>query len=94
MSDLISRKAVMELIESKCVDGAWENEDTTFIDAYGLIDDVGDMPTAYDTDNVVEQIHEYFKGEVDSLNGKEPWDILKHNRVVCEIVKRGGIDED
>lgn len=45
--DLISRSAVIELIESKCVDGCLEQDDITLIDAYGLMDDVSDLPTAY-----------------------------------------------
>ncbi len=45
MSDLVSRKAVMELIESKCVNGCLGTDDTTLIDAHGLIDDVSDLPS-------------------------------------------------
>lgn len=54
--DLISRKSVMELIESKCTDGCLGTADTTLIDAYGLIDEVSDLPTAYDVEKVVEQL--------------------------------------
>lgn len=44
-------------------------------------------------DEIVEQIHEYFKGEIDSLDDDElPWDILKHNKAVCKIVKGGASD--
>lgn len=45
--DLISRSAVIKLIESKCVDGCLEQNDITLIDAYGLADDVSDLPTAH-----------------------------------------------
>ena len=47
-NDLISRNEVMKLIESKFVDGCLEEGDKTLIDGYGLLDDVSDMPTAYD----------------------------------------------
>lgn len=62
---------------------------------YIKVDDVEkwlkNAPTAYDVKSVEKQIHEYFKGEVDSLNGDEPWEILKHNKAVCEIVKGGAM---
>lgn len=54
--DLISRKSVMELIESKCTDGCLGTADTTLIDAHGLIDEVSDLPTAYDVEKVVEEL--------------------------------------
>lgn len=55
-NDLISRSAVKRLIESKCVDGCWGTDDITLIDANELLDDVFDLPVAYDVDRVVEQI--------------------------------------
>lgn len=53
-NDLISRSAVLKLIESKCTNGFFGNEDITLIDAYDLLDDVSELPTAYDVDKVVE----------------------------------------
>lgn len=55
-NDLISRSAVMELIESRFVDGCLEMGDKTLIEGYDLLDDVSDLPTAYDVDKVVERI--------------------------------------
>lgn len=55
-NDLISRRAVMELIESRFVDGCLMMGDKTLIEGYDLLDDVSDLPTAYDVDNVVERI--------------------------------------
>lgn len=55
-NDLISRSAVMELIESRFVDGCLEMGDKTLIEGYDLLDDVSDLPTAYDVNKVVEQI--------------------------------------
>ena len=49
--DLISRKAVIDLIESCHV----------FEDAYCLVDYINELPAAYDVDKVVEQMEEYVK---------------------------------
>ena len=46
--DLISRKAVIDLIESCHV----------FEDAYCLVDYINELPAAYDVDKVVEQLEE------------------------------------
>lgn len=87
MSDLISRSAVTELIESRCTDGCLGTEDTTLIDAYGLIDDISDMPTAYDVDAVVEQIQNLQK------------DKYVLSPIMCyaldkaiEIIRKGGVE--
>lgn len=56
MSDLISRQAVIELIESKCIDGCFGTDDTTLIDAHSLVDEVSEIPTAYDVEAVVEKL--------------------------------------
>lgn len=55
-NDFISRSEVMELIESKFVDGCFEQGDKTLIDGYGLLNEVSDLPIAYDVDKVVEQM--------------------------------------
>lgn len=57
-NDLISRSAVMELIESKFVDGCLMQGDKNLIDGYCLLDEVSDLPTAYDMDKVVERLEE------------------------------------
>lgn len=89
MSDLISRKALMEAL----VKAEEECEDAMCVPSWATaLRVIRSQPTAYDVRLVEKQIHEYFKGEVDSLNGKAPWDILKHNKAVCEIVKSGGRD--
>lgn len=94
MSDLISRKEVMELIESKCVDGALGTDETTLIDAYGLIDDVSDLPTAYDVDKVVEQLKTETKYEdVPVYEEDRESDCYIRISKVIEIVKGGGVNE-
>lgn len=89
MSDLISRKALIKKF--------WEFTNGGK-QMYLIPEEIWEMvelePTAYDVRLVEKQIHEYFKGEVDSLNGEEPWDILKHNKAVCEIVEKGGVKNE
>lgn len=95
--DLISRSAVMELIESKCTDGCLGTEDTTLIDAHGLIDDVSDLPTAYDLEKVVEQLEEYAKSSICYSHDGCPYrddDSIKCENCgalgALEIVRAGG----
>lgn len=63
---------------------------------------VSGQPTAYDTDKVVEQIHDYFKGQLDircetlKFADEIPIDVvddlLSHNKAVCNIVEKGGAE--
>lgn len=58
--DLISRKAVIDLIESCHV----------LEDAYCLVDYINELPIAYDVDKAVYQLEEnakYFQSEADEL---------------------------
>lgn len=93
-NDLISRKAVIDLIENCHV----------MEDAYCLIDYINDLPTAYDVDKVVEQSEESKKKAIKSIdeNGKSEYSLIKikdlkelfeeYTREQVEIVKSGGID--
>lgn len=86
--DLISRKAVMELIESKCTNGCLGTDDTTLIDAHGLIDDVSDLPTAFNVD-AVETEMESFKTTVYSELLDEEVEVINFDRAKA-IVRKGG----
>lgn len=90
MGDLISRKAVMELIESKCVDGVIGTEEEALIGAYGLITNITDLPTAYDVEKVVERLEEQMNN-----CGKGAFDkcIRIGYEQSIEIVKGGGQGE-
>ena len=55
MSDLISRKAVLKLIEDIKVDKDIPKNYGTLLDIMSVI---RNMPTAYDVDKVVEQLEE------------------------------------
>lgn len=52
--DLISRNAVIDLIQSKFIDGALEVGDETMVGGYGLLDEISDLPRAYDVQAVTE----------------------------------------
>ena len=94
-NDLISRKAVIELIESKCTDGCLGTEDTTLIDAYGLIDDVSDIPTAYNPDKVMEQINGMGKSYCNSVKCDKNCRDCDHGsimRAIQERMKEGGVE--
>lgn len=82
VKDLISRQAVMELIESKCTNGCLGTADTTLIDAYGLIDEVSDMPVAYNVEKVIEQEHAYL------MKITQPHTKLYRN--IMDIIRNGG----
>ena len=103
-NDLISRKQVMELIESKFVDGCLEQGDKTLIDGYGLLDEVFDIPTAYDMDKVLERLEEKtelaYKRYID-CDSSTPSPVYiryatqyKERRECLEIVKAGGLNEN
>lgn len=91
-NDLISRKSVIRLIESKCIDGCFGTENTTLLDAYELLDDVSELPIAYDMDKVMEQF--------DELITESYYESVKGNRFEgakntayhkgLKIVKEGG----
>ena len=66
---------------------------------HGLVQGIVDYtPTAYDPDKVVEQIHEYFRKEMEaaciSAGDEIPMGKINHlmkaNKNVCRIVKKGG----
>lgn len=88
-NDLISRKSVFELIESKIVDGVLcQGEDHPLIDANELIDDVTEICTAYDVDKVIEQLNDAKHcNEVGSCY--HTW--LKSANRCIGIVKEGGV---
>ena len=51
-----------------------------------------EVPTAYDVEKVVEQIHEYFNGKIDACEEDiVPQEILEYNKAICEIVRKGGV---
>jgi hypothetical protein len=80
--DLISRKAVIDLIESCHV----------FEDAYCLVDYINELPTAYDVDKVMEQLESVSipENKVLYASPDEFAQFLKLKDAI-EIIKSGGI---
>ena len=95
MSDLISRKALIEELH-KALDGSGYDEDYKEM---GIDDFINNQPTAFDVEKVVEQLEEvkisYFVTIANTGNKKND-DIYEQvgNALdkAIEIVKRGGID--
>nr|WP_300842250.1 hypothetical protein [uncultured Acetatifactor sp.] len=91
-NDLISRKAVIELIENCHV----------LEDAYCLVDYINELPITYDVDKVVERLEEnakYFQSESDGLAHAGNWGAATdlQGRATAykdsaDIVKFGGIE--
>ena len=58
-----------------------------------IIDIIDNEPAAYDVEKVVQCIHEYFAKKINDCNGNIiPHEILEYNKVICEIVKNGGVE--
>ena len=96
--DLISRKAVFELIDSKAVNGALMFGEKLMIDGYGLMDEVSDLPTAYNLDVVVSKLETLAAEYEERANNKYLGAEKKKNlakmhsyRYAYNIVKDGGI---
>lgn len=63
------------------------------IDTEDVIHSIKTLPTAYDVEKVVEQIHEYFNGKIDACeNDIVPHEILEYNKAICEIIRKGGVE--
>lgn len=88
MSDLISRSEVINLIESKFVDGCLMQGEKTLIDGYGLIDEVSELPTAFDTEKAVEEIK---KLDLDGVSMVEDgkYKLVRRNEVISLIQTNG-----
>lgn len=91
-NDLISRKAVIELIENCHV----------LEDAYCLVDYINELPVAYNVDKVVERLEEnakYSQSEADELAQVGDWGTATElqgkaaaYRDAAKTVKSGGIE--
>ena len=90
MSDLIRRSEVINLIESKFVDGCLMQGEKTLIDGYGLIDEVSELPTAFDTEKVVEQLKGLSNAEADYYYARSN-DVIDREDAI-DIVEKGGVE--
>lgn len=78
MGDLISREALLDTIRNK---GYSDNPDTMFEE---LMEDIESQPTAYNVENVVEEL-EKESVETDGF-------LMIHTEGAVDIVKMGGIN--
>ena len=88
MSDLISRKAVLKLIEDIKVDKDIPKNYGTLLDIMSVI---RNMPTAYDVDKVVEQLKECERYVYDAVSDEDNYVIDTEKAI--EIVKGAVKDE-
>lgn len=89
MSDLISRKALTEHIESEY--RQWGED----YDAEQILGDIEDFPAAFDLDKVIAEMEEMIDPNVDSETGMpcDNWVVDMQNEIIAkciEIVKKGG----
>ena len=88
MSDLISRKAVLKLIEDIKVDKDIPKNYGTLLDIMSVI---RNMPTAYDVDKVMEQVKECERYVYDAVSDEDNYVIDTEKAI--EIVKGAVKDE-
>ena len=88
MSDLISRKAVLKLIEDIKVDKDIPKNYGTLLDIMSVI---RNMPTAYDVDKVMEQVKECERYVYDAVSDEDSYVIDTEKAI--EIVKGAVKDE-
>ncbi|WP_342756753.1 hypothetical protein [Kineothrix sedimenti] len=107
--DLISRKAVIEIIRDigemlkiPCGNGGWGDSDADNSGANSIrdnfaekvIDFLSAVPTAYDVDKVVERLEEKIKALGGPSSTDEAQDVAVKEIMWCtDVVKGGGVDE-
>lgn len=89
---LIDADRLLEKLKWNCERNCKKCGYSTFLTSdehCGLIDE---QPTAYDQEQIINQIHEYFKKVIDdSKSGNIPLEVLTYNKDICEIVRQGGV---
>jgi hypothetical protein len=89
MGDLISRSELIKRIK-----GFTNISSEYFENPELLLDVIENQPTAYNLENVVAGVHNYFCKIIDDCNAENiPHEILKYNKEVCDIVRKGGVDD-
>ena len=93
MSDLISRSALLEIIEKMNFDFGNDSDDTeTIIEM--VSEAVNNQPTAYDVDKVVEQVEE----KTEFLKEHKKYETLMMYEIVgmiedlIDIIRKGGVE--
>ena len=97
MSDLISKSALIKVLKDRATNEAIMGYMTAYDVTNSIIDEVEEQPTAYDIDNVVEELEERQK---EYLAGFGVYNNDEMHGVACglgdaiEIVKQGGVGKE
>ena len=85
MGRLVDTDVLVKIIDKHTNDDSQLDNDITCI--------LEEVPTAYDVEKVMKQIHDYFCKVIDDCEEDiVPHEILKYNKAICEIVRSGGME--
>lgn len=85
--DFFSR-VLCDIEEGKCLCGTYEIETIEMLEKA-----FDESKQAYDAEKAERQIKDYFCKVIDACEEDiVPHEILKHNKAICEIVKKGGVE--
>ena len=98
MSDLISRSEMIRAIEEHYINLTNNNVPRSIPDFYSEMQKlVYNQPTAFDTEKVVEQIHDKYCHKCRNILGKQSSEeycksVKCKIDALCDIVKKGGVE--
>ncbi len=85
MGRLVDTDVLVKIIDKHTNDDNQLDNDITCI--------LEEVPTAYDVEKVVEQIHDYLCKVIDACEEDiVPQEILEYNKAICEIVRKGEVE--
>ena len=85
MGRLVDTNVLVKIIDKHTNDDSQLDNDITCI--------LEEVPTAYDVEKVVKQIHDYFFKVIVNCEEKNiSHEILEYNKAICEIVRKGGVE--
>ena len=99
MSDLINRSALIKVLKARATNEAIMGYMTAYDVTNSIIDEVEEQPTAYDINNVIEELERnasrYTKKYVTPYgnNGYRDTKAISIHKAI-EIVKQGGVSDD
>ena len=94
MSDLISRCQISRYIKTQINPYGKPFEGSLYEFGLKVMEYIENMETAYELDEVIKEVHEYFKNVIDEQDGEEiPHEILRYNKDICKIIKKGRCEE-
>ena len=97
MGDLISRKALLDAMDKRYnvkKNIVPNNLAEGFMQMEKLIKE---QPTAYDVEKVEREVKDYFIDIIKKMPDDAPemgWDVVDSNAHICDIVRKGGIENE